>query len=409
MTSSSLASATATETSTTDIITNNAMEYVDMDNNNDSHSATSSPSSTPSSPEFPRFNDLPAELRHQIWRDAIPPPGQGINFFNVHAFPNDHKGCNRSTSPPWVYLDLRRLDIDDDDDDVATYDPSSFQARSTVRAACREARTICAIPESKSAIITLTRPKDGLFIRAGDGQLRALTPFHLPSSATAPRDDDSSKNSPSQSPSQTQVVPVPIPVPVSLVRRKIEIHTDDILCLSIENCSFNLAHEENWFFERGYDVPDDEGEEGWAFDPQLMPPLPLSLRITRLCIGMARCNGKVVRAMAHTLYDLVYSHVPDQRHPMDNSTSGMDRLMHFPLFFDNIHGFPDHAERTPDPAVVWDRFGDRYLRLAWGIPRDPHGRPRVYRFVKMVPDKTDLRQRYIRSAVLHSPKRPARS
>ncbi|KAK5633733.1 hypothetical protein RRF57_009447 [Xylaria bambusicola] len=355
----------------------------DSDASSSSNSHTSEPT-----PQFPRFRYLPAELRHHIWRLAVPSPG--INFFNVHCFPNDHANCNRSTSPPWLYLDLRRLDIEDDDDDVFSYDPSSWQARSTIRSVCREARIICAIPESKCANVVLTRPKRGLFVRAGDGQLRGTTPLRV--------DDNDG--------SESRVEPV--------VRRTVQVHVDDILCLAIQNCSFNLPHEEAPFLSEG-DGDDALGaavaDEGWAYDPQLEPALPLSIPTTNICVSMARCCPPLLRSIATTLFELVHSHVPDDLMP--DRFAGGYLLGHFYLMFDAFYqalGEREVFEVTAEPAVVWDRFGDAYLRILWraGNPNLPDP-PTTYRFVKIWPEKTNIRERYLRSAILRSSKRPARS
>jgi hypothetical protein len=92
---------------------------------------------------FPYFSQLPPELRNEIWRNAL--PQQGLNFFNVHAAPNSHPGCSRSESPPFLCLDMRRLDIEDTDEEVSLYDPSVWQARHALRQTCREARAAVAL------------------------------------------------------------------------------------------------------------------------------------------------------------------------------------------------------------------------------------------------------------------------
>ncbi|KAI1276874.1 hypothetical protein F5Y07DRAFT_123783 [Xylaria sp. FL0933] len=362
------------------------------DDTDDLYSDVSHTDSSEAAPQFPRFGDLPPELRHQIWRFAVPSPG--INFFNVHCFPNDHEGCNRSTSPPWAYLDLRRLDIEDDDDDVFYYDPSAWQARYAVRQSCREARLICAIPDSQAATITLTRPKRGLFVRAGDGQLRK-TPLQI-------QDDKVG---------ESFIEPV--------VRRTVQVHVNDIVVLSVENCSFNLPHEEAPFFP-DYDV---DGlatgmtlDEGWAYDPHLTPELPRAIPANRLCAGMARCSPAPLRMIADALLGLLYSHIPGylQSRPQQVEWSGHLFFGHFLLMFDALPqavGERELEELTSDPEVVWDRFGDCYVRLPWRTwDLNPTGGfPITYRITKVWPETNDLRERYLRSALLHSPKRPARS
>ncbi|KAI0804290.1 hypothetical protein GGR55DRAFT_681883 [Xylaria sp. FL0064] len=372
--------------------TTGTMSHTNKDDTDDSYSDISHTDSSEAAPQFPRFGDLPPELRHQIWRFAVPSPG--INFFNVHCFPNDHEGCNRSTSPPWAYLDLRRLDIEDDDDDVFYYDPSAWQARYAVRQSCREARLICAIPDSQAAIITLTRPKRGLFVRASDGQLRK-TPLQIPDDRVG----------------ESFIEPV--------VRRTVQVHVSDIVVLSVENCSFNLPHEEAPFF------PDDDVDglatgltldEGWAYDPHLTPELPRAIPASRLCAGMARCSPAPLRMIADALLGLLYSHIPGylQSRPQQVEWSGHLFFGHFLLMFDALPqavGERELEELTSDPEVVWDRFGDCYVRLPWRTwdLNLTGGFPITYRITKVWPETNDLRERYLRSALLHSPKRPSRS
>ncbi|KAI0429450.1 hypothetical protein F5Y09DRAFT_331822 [Xylaria sp. FL1042] len=383
--STSTDAATTTTTATTII-------HANKDDADDSYSVSSCTESSELMSQFSRFGDLPPELRHQIWRFAVPSPG--INFFNVHCFPNDHEGCNRSTSPPWAYLDLRRLDIEDDDDDVFCYDPSSWQARCAVRQSCREARLICTIPDAQAATITLTRPKRGLFVRAGDGQLRK-TPLHV-------QDDNVGE-------SLTEPV----------VRRTVQVHVNDILVLSVENCSFNLPHEEAPFFPSDDDDVDGlatgDADEGWAYDPQLTPELPRVIPASRLCAGMARCSPAPLRSIADALLGLLYSHIPEyfQLHPRER-WSGPLLFGHFLLMFDSLTqavGDRELEELTSSPEAVWDRFGDCYVRLPWrtGDFNPPQGFPITYRITKVWPETNDMRVRYLRSALLHSPKRPARS
>lgn len=167
-----------------------------------------------------------------IYDATIPFPG--INFFNVHAFPNDHPGTCRSRNPPGLYLDLRRMSIEDSDEHVATYDPSAWQARQALRQTCRETRKICAIPDQELVELTLTRPARGLFVRAGDGLLRQMTPLDNP------LDEDEPK-----------------------AYRKIQVSCREMLVLSLENCSFNVLHEERVM------LGDNEESEGWSYDPYI--------------------------------------------------------------------------------------------------------------------------------------------
>lgn len=397
----------------------------ETDTDTDSTTSTSSPSCPPT-PTFPLFPSLPPELRIQIWRlAAVPAPG--INFFNVHAFPCDHAGCNRCTSPPWLYLDLRRQRIADPDAAVSRYDPSAFQARAAVRATCREARDVCAIPADRAAELTLTKPARGLYVRAGDGELRN-TPAHL-----GPRPSDGA-------------APWPMPWPVQRTkRRRVRVHVDDVLCLCVENCSFNLPFEErqtsppvvdnhstainnnnnnNYYHHNsggsgggsGHDEGEGEGEEesddvesdyGWSYDPQLTPALPASIRADRVCAGLARCAGAAPpRATTDALVELLYAHVPgyfDELH--------VDRLPgRLLVMFDSvtlaIEEGQDLGERTATPEVVWDRFGDCYVRLPWRA-RDFRPPFPLSRLIKVSPETCDIRERYLRSAIMTSSKRPS--
>ncbi|KAI2633531.1 hypothetical protein GGS26DRAFT_50366 [Hypomontagnella submonticulosa] len=369
-----------------------------------STSSSSSSSTTPSpssSPLFPQFSSLPPELRHQIWRAAVPTPG--INFFNVHAIPNDHPGANRSTSPNWLYLDLRRLTIEDTDDDVAQYDPSAWLARNILRSVCREARDICAIPQEERADIVLTRPRRGLFVRAADGQLRRLTPAnYIPNTPPGPRTGASAPAGRTSEP---------------LEHRTVQVHAQDILCLSVENCSFNLPFEEtleaidnvntnininiNWRTAGGW--PPFGEDDGWTFDPQLMPPLPSKLPYQNLCISMTRADWPTLRHTHETLRGLIsYSRAQDR----DTSLTTLPAL---PLLLADAHrqelGDRDLAEVTPREEVFWDRFGDAHVALPWGW----EDQPVEFRLVKLWPEKSDVMARYMRSAIFRSPKRPARS
>ncbi|KAI1405006.1 hypothetical protein F4819DRAFT_502648 [Hypoxylon fuscum] len=326
-------------------------------------------------PVFTRFSDLPPELRHQIWRAAV--PSSGINFFNVHCIPNDHAGANRSTSPPWLYIDLRRLSIQDDDAKVAEYDPSAWQAREALRRTCREARLACTLPETDVANIILTRPKRGLFLRAGDGQLRNLVPWKPP---------DNDPNGPTVS----SVAPGTEP----LERRMIGVRKEDVLCLSLENCSFNLPHEEAVPIDSDR-IPNDQWELGWAYDPQLMPGLPDAIPASKLCISVTREDPAILNAIA-------------------DITGGLLTVPALPMIMFDAqgHGLGDRRIEDLIPkesedeggseGVFWDRFGDRYIQL-----RCSSGHvPAKYRLVKIYPEVTDIRRRYLLSATIPSPKRP---
>ncbi|OTB03894.1 hypothetical protein M426DRAFT_321390 [Hypoxylon sp. CI-4A] len=345
--------------------------------------SSSSPSFSPEpdpEPVFTNFPLLPPEIRHQIWQAAVPVPG--INFFNIHTFPNDHESSNRSTSPPWLYLDLRRLSINHKDDAVAEYDPSAWCARETLRRVCREAREVCTLPDSEAATITLTRPRRGLFITAGDGQIKRLTPL-------TPIDAEFIEAFP-------------------LVCRKIRVRADDVLCLSVENCSFNLPVEEmedgcsdtsSYYEENGGEdyVNDVLDSAGWTYDPELTPPIPTAIPLSRLCISMAR-GGRVALSAVRTFLGEMLAYCQDR-----DSDKVLDKL---PLIMLDAYkqelGNRRVEELTACSEVLWDRFGDRYVALPW----DSNDLPAEYRITKVWPENNDVRERYLQSALLKSPKRP---
>ncbi|KAI4864719.1 hypothetical protein F4820DRAFT_326961 [Hypoxylon rubiginosum] len=330
-------------------------------------------------PLFGRFKELPPELRLQIWRAAIPTPG--INFFNVHCIPNDHPGANRSTSPCWLYLDLRRLSVDDDDAAVSEYDPSAWQARANLVAVCREARAVCSVQDADAETITLTRPKRGLFVRAGDGQLRKLVPAH-------PAADDEEEGAPAR------------PAPERLERRRVRVHRNEVLSLSVENCSFNLPYEEEPVEEGGGNVrshrdddaddddadddDDDDEDLGWTYDPQLMPGIPLGIPESRRCLNVARHP----KQFPIHIVDLVSNNDENETDFVLCMSDG------HPIEFDDF--LFSLWEGCP---VFWDRFDDCYLQLRWSINANS--------LMKVAPEKNDIRARYLRSSLLRSSKRPA--
>ncbi|KAG4222774.1 hypothetical protein PC116_g28753 [Phytophthora cactorum] len=359
-------------------------------------SSMSSLESQPPEPSVPclftKFPELPPELRHHIWRMALPVPG--INFFNVHCIPNDHPGTNRSTSPSWLYLDLRRLSIDDDDETVSEYDPSAWQAREILRRTCREARDVCALSPAEATTITLTRPRRGLFVRAADGQLRELTPASRRSNLTGVQPDQSDEQ---------QIVHLE-----PLEHRTVRVHIDDLLCLSVENCSFNLPFEEinggesvGDTFPYYNSLPDDDDDDlGWTYDPQLTPALPPAIRRSRMCVEMARGDRIALQFADEILRDLL-------SFSQDRNPKPCDMLDQLPLvMFDALKqelGKRRVEELTPWDEVFWDRHGDRYVALPWSstdLRAD-------YKLTKVWPEINDIRVRYLQSAVFPSPKRPA--
>ena len=388
-----------------------------------------STSTSDAAPTFPQFSLLPPELRAQIWRAAVPTPG--VNFFNAHSFPRDHAGANRSTSPPWLYLDVRRLDVDDADDDAAAYDPSAWQARYSVRQACREARDVCAVPDEKRASVTLTRPQRGLFIRAGDEKLRRLTPL---TSTTPPSDAGLNGDAAAVEPK---------------VMRTIQVHADDVLCLSLENCSFSMPCEESLQDQNTAAAaahgtalaPAGNREDydlGWSYDPQLTP-LPVGVPRNRYCVELARGGAEALQVVSAVVPGMLHEIIDDgeDEEEDDGDASDVDQARsedatadhaepesdiepeeHLPperkggLIMLDVHvqeiGSRSLTELTPCPEVYYDRFGDAYVPLPFANAsgtREPFGCPR-YRLTKVWPEINDVRVRYIRSAQLRSPKRP---
>ncbi|KAI1775870.1 hypothetical protein F4818DRAFT_390343 [Hypoxylon cercidicola] len=366
----------------------------DSDEHDGSIASSPSPSEEPTIPEplFARFTDLPPELRHQIWRAALPTPG--INFFNVHCIPNDHPDANRSTSPSWLYMDLRRLSIEDDDSTVSEYDPSAWQARSALRAVCREARAVCSLDDSHAATITLTRPRRGLFVRAGDGQLRTLVPAH------------GGEDAPARLRSGPRLEP--------LERRYVRVDRNDVLCLSVENCSFSMPFEElpaeqggghvggfrtprgDFDSDADADAADDE-DLGWAYDPQLMPEVPRNIPRSRRCLNLARSGRAVNDSVSWIGVDML------NENPAEPYTPSVMYDAHTRELNDrNPVKFPNRGYEIDD--VFWDRFGDRYVRVPY-IDKETL----ETRLTKVRPETNDVRERYLRSASLQSSKRPARS
>ncbi|KAH8651076.1 hypothetical protein BX600DRAFT_99267 [Xylariales sp. PMI_506] len=353
----------------------------------------SSSSSSIMEPEFPSFARLPPEIRHHIYLMAI--PSSGINFFNIHSFPNGHDGVNRSTSPSHLYLDLRRLSVSDDDATVARYDPSAWQVRNALRQTCREARVVCAIPEDEVVTLTMTIPKRGLFVRAGDGLLRSMTPLSL--------------ERPSRPPTE------------ALVHRRIQVHADDVVCFSVENCSFNLPFEEATMFHVGRDDEDeDEVSLGWAYDPQFHHgPAPLGIRRDRFCLSLTYDDWATMRTLeevAPALFEAatgaqdvgkpggvkgLCSKQTDAAQLASNSSSSKSMYSQGFIMYDS-----DTTDKWATTLSFWDRWGDRYSCIP--LIRD-EGRWSPITLVKRTPEKETVRAKYMKSAILKSTKRPARA
>lgn len=352
----------------------------------------SSPSSDASScldsaaTTFSPFMKLPPEIRHQIYMAAIPFPG--VNFFNIHSFPNDHQGANRSTSPPNLHLDLRRLSIDDDDEDVFKYDPSVWQIRYALRQTCREARVICAIPEDKVICLTLSIPKRGLFTHAGDGLQRSLTPLKQPDHHFEPS-----------------------------ILRQVQVHADDVVALSVENCSFNIVFEESTMFHAGRDDEEEEINLGWAYDPQFKDGRPLGIPKTRFCLNLARDEWATMRALEEIAGALLEAATgQDIQGSADRGLVMLDNESEEDMT--NI----TKKYRKKRLKQYRDRWEDIYVAIPWDyedlpmnlqlIKVEPKAEPKLGPKVGPKVEsniefkKDPIRERYLKSAILKSPKRP---
>ncbi|KAK9419337.1 putative 2EXR domain-containing protein [Seiridium unicorne] len=326
-------------------------------------------SSTPGSrgTGFPSFMQLPPELRHKIYLAAIPSPG--INFFNVHSFPNDHKGANRSTSPPNLHLDLRRLSIEDDDIDVARYDPSAWQIRHALRQTCQEARIICAIPDDKVVRLTLSVPGRGLFTYAGDGLQRSMTPLEEPAKRAE-----------------------------TVVYRHVQVHADDMVALSVENCSFNIVFEETTMFHIGRDQ-EDEVSLGWAYDPQFKDGVSLGIRPSRFCLNLAHDDWATMRALEE-----IAGALREAASGNSEASDGIDDYGSIMLDTETARKKElSRRYRSEKLAEFRDRWDDVYVSVPW----DYEDLPMSLQIIKLSPERESMRERYLRSAQLKSPKRPA--
>ncbi|KAF3065909.1 hypothetical protein GL218_09274 [Daldinia childiae] len=183
----------------------------------------------------------------------------------------------------------------------------------------------------------------------------------------------------------------------------VRVHIDDMLCLSVENCSFNLPFEEipvtNSDTYGGGSSDDDEEELGWAYDPQLTPPLPSTIRRSRVCVEMASGDRIAIQSVNEALRDLL-------SFSQNRNAQPGEMLDQVPLvMFDALNqqlGQRQVEELTPSDEAFWDRYGDRYVILpcsSTGILRAD------YKLVKVRPETNDIRLRYLRSAILQSPKR----
>lgn len=418
---------------------------------------------------FAGFGRLPPEIRQQIWRAGLPPPEAELNFFNFHAFPHDHHGANRATSPSWLYLDMRRLSIDDDDATVRAYDPSVWQARDALRATCREARDVCSLPPGESVPVVLTRPRRGLYIRAGDDQLRRLA-------------HDGSAETPGagRGPGCAPVEPV--------VRRTVHVARAGIMVCSGENCSLNVPLEEappdRHLDLRGearrridsmcggadtsadgdvgpgpissdsdpfsLDDDDDDGDDsslydGWALDPEPrgLPRLPADWQyccavamtddiaflrvvafVSQLGVdmpgrGRAELECSLMEEPAITSEESSVPVLWFYKEPRATSEEGSSVpamwLHHICGGIEPLRAEPSkvwfRAEPPmwlPEMELRWfcDRWGGRYAMLGHIAKPYPDFKW-IRQLVKVGPDRNGLDKRYLRSAALVSPTKPA--
>lgn len=388
---------------------------------------------------FPQFTSLPPELRIQIWRAVLPAPG--INFFNVHAFPGDHSGTSRIDSPPWLYLDMRRLSIEHSDEKVASYDPSVWHVRAAIRQVCREARDACAIPIDEKATVTLTRPRRGLFVWAGDEQLRWKTPLKAKKNGDDDT-EDANENGDYPLPTAAQIAGF-APNLVLIhdepkVIRKVCVHVDDIFCLSIENCSFNMPYEDERETHDGHARCSSSSRyysAGRAYKPQLTP-LPVGIPRNRYCINLARKKTIGIDAMALTVPDILAElDIENEKEPRDRNDAAATSTQSSRPSHSSASSPPSKPNSSRHPTrelmmldsrtslrthslcdnlwrleVYYDRFGDMYIPqpCTYGAKLLTEYRDRfpTHRLTKIFPHQTDMRSRYRSSAGLTEPYNP---
>ncbi|ORY64495.1 uncharacterized protein BCR38DRAFT_435291 [Pseudomassariella vexata] len=363
-------------------------------------------SATSSLAVFPKFTLLPPELRHQIYLEAIPSPG--INFFNVHTWLKDHEGCNKETTPPHLYLDLRRMAIEDDDEAVSRYDPSTWQVRYALRQTCREARRMCAIPSDKVKTLKMTRPKRGLYLKAGDDRLRSETPLV---------EEDA------------------LPDREPRVSREIQFHADEIVSLSIQNCSLNLPFEHSPVIrrERKADFPAlTESDMGEAYVPLFNDPSScLGIAEDKFCLSLTRddhgpalswaiseilpsflesvCGvagvgpGRISEEEEWLLTDKAWVMLDAETAVTSRADAAAWTAANPGIKWDEDEEFEPAdtgyfwQERVGE-VKCWDRWGDCYAAAqsySQGFFVDQQ-------LLKVRPEKTDIRKRYTRSGLLPS-------
>ncbi|KAK8042885.1 hypothetical protein PG994_013368 [Apiospora phragmitis] len=343
------------------------------------------------------------------------------------------RGANRSTSPPSLYLDLRRMDIYDNDEDVAEYDPSCWQARHSLRQTCREARSVCAIPEDKRIPLTLTVPKRGLFVRAGDGLLRSMMPLEVPR-----RGSDGE-----------EAAAAALPATERVVHRVVDVSADELFVLSVENCSFNLPFEESPALRGEDEDSNNDNDMGWSFDPEFRPcgvgrrgSRYLGIPASKFCIGLARPpNDGTVTALqeaymaiwcAVTGWDPVVPMLqsPEAARLLTDDSSFPPMEAHVTVFdeifqaqesslavFEDTCDFvgrpkPMHRRLRPTTVAYRDRWDDCYTEVAthdddyFPISSIIWPTLTARTLVKLGPEKSDVRERYIGRLSFSLPKRP---
>jgi hypothetical protein len=246
------------------------------------------------------------------------------------------------------------------------------------------------------------------------------------------------------------------PPPEDWVYRQIEVHAEDeMICLSVENCSFNLPAEEanNGNGGQSHLSPSDNDldEFGWSYDPQFYRPAEtLGIRPGRYCLNLARSDSVSTRILTtEVAWDLLEAvtgsrlgrtigqneffsaslaseilsrrendQILEQQEPwlmLDADTTILDggRLVQYTS--------ASHCSLRPGESYVdedgrafyygeafYDRFGDVYIHRRFeGEDGQRRGYPLYTRrqLVKIRPEKTDMRKQYMESATLRSPKK----
>lgn len=206
-------------------------------------------------PVFHRFPDLPAEIRHEIWRAAMPTPG--LNFLTVIPVLVGGSVGSPSASAPKQNVHVAHIDaafpgkllivgrLYDKSRRNGTCrlfwaspspsadDSSVWRTRHTLMSTCHEARTILMPPPHKLARMTLRRPVPEDCTAADAGL--ATSPYSY-----------------------------------RTMSHDIVLHTDEMLVVNVEAC----AEAMRWLGERN---------QGYRWSTQL-PPVPRCIPTEQICI-----------------------------------------------------------------------------------------------------------------------------